>query len=68
MTLQERRIRANFTKVELSKRTGLSVALLSMIESGKRKITPRTAIKLADVYKLKRWTNLMPDYDKGHAV
>ena len=52
MTLKKIRENANLTQEEVSKLTGLSLRFISMIETGKRKPSDASRLKLAKVYKV----------------
>ena len=58
MTLKQLRIQAGMTGQQLADIAGTTEALISMMESGKRKMSAKTAFRLAPVFSMK-WHELM---------
>mgnify|MGYP002682804631 CR=1 FL=1 len=54
-TLRERRIAAGLTLEQVRDATGLSIGLLSGMETGLKTITERSARRIAPVLGLKKW-------------
>ncbi len=64
-TLRERRIAAGLTLEQVRDATGLSIGLLSGMETGGKTITERSARLLAPVLGLKKWHVLVVRENKS---
>lgn len=65
MTLRERRVKAGYTVEGLAQLAGVSPGMVSMLESGKRGLSAKTAKKLAEVYSLKKWWALVEEHERS---
>lgn len=64
-TLRQRRIEAGLTLEQVRDATGLSIGLLSGMETGGKTITERSARLLAPVLGLKKWHVLVRVEEKS---